>query len=167
MKTSPIYRFTVHPLLFVLEFVFKIAAGVVALIVLAAPDSFLDKLATGFGSLSEVYHKLAAWPEKLSYISMVIEDYNTQTAADFHQRYGGQAMDRVMDMLNEGVAFFQAVYQNLAEQPIATIGATLLAFLLFYACGRTCRFVRQRGQGSFLVRKEREIGNRIFKKNEA
>lgn len=164
MKSSRLLKLINHSILLVLEYVFKITAGIISIIVLGAPDSFFSKLGTGFGSFMQVYHKLTEWPEKMNYISTVIQDYNTQTAAVFHQRYGGQAMDRVMEMLNEGVAFFQAVYENLAQQPLATISATLLAFLLFYFCARTCRFVRQRGQGSYLIRKEREIGNRVFKK---
>ncbi len=166
MKSSRLLKLITHFLLLVLEYVFKITAGIISIIVLAAPDSFFSKLGTGFSSFIQVYHKLASWPDKLSYISTVIEDYNTQTAAAFHQRYGGQAMDRVMEMLNEGVAFFQSVYRNLVDQPLATVSATLIAFLLFYICGRACRFIRQKGQGSYLIRKEREIGSRVFKKTE-
>lgn len=150
------------PFLFLLEYIFKFAAGVVAVIVLGAQGSFFEKLGAGFGSLVDVIYRIIAWPDKLGYLGSVINDYNTLTAATFNQRYGGEAINRVMTSLNEGVAYFQAVYQNLVQQPISTILSTLFAFLLFYTCGRACRFIRQKGRGSYLTRKERKFGERVF-----
>lgn len=150
------------PFLFLLEYIFKLAAGVITVIVLGAQGSFLGKLGVGFGSLVDVIYRVITWPEKLTYIGSVINDYNTLTAASFNQRYGGQAINQVMTSLNEGVAYFQAVYQNITQQPVATVIAALFAFLLFYACGRGFRFIRQRGRGSYLIRKERELGEQVF-----
>jgi hypothetical protein len=56
--------------------------------------------------------------------------------------------------------------KNLTDEPVVTIGATLLVFLLFYIIGRACRFYRQKGQGSFLIKKERELGKRVFDQSE-
>ncbi|MGM0588012.1 MAG: hypothetical protein ACQETE_06350 [Bacteroidota bacterium] len=162
MNTSKLSRFITFPLLFVLEYLFKICSGVVAAIVLGARGSFFDKLGTGFGSLGNVIYKLLDWPERLEYFGAVINDYHTLTASRFHQQYGGQALDGLMDYLNEAVTYAQMVGQNLTQQPLGTLLATALAFLTFYFCARMCRFVRQRGTGSYLVRKEREWGARIF-----
>ena len=154
-------------ILFLLEYIFKFAAGVIAVIVLGAQGSFFGKLGAGFSSLFDVMYRIIAWPDKLTYIGTVINDYNTLTAASFNQRYGGQAINQVMVSLNEGVAYFQAVYENLIQQPFSTILAVLVAFLFFYTCGRVCRFIRQRGRGSYLTRKEREWGKRVFSGDES
>lgn len=162
MTTSRLSTLSAKPILFLLEYLFKLSAGVIAAIVLGAGGSFFGKLGTGFGSIAGVLRQIAEWPERLAYLGKVIQDYNTLTASTFNERYGGEAMNRVMESLNEGVVYGQAVYQNLTHQPLATIVATLIAFLIFYLIGRTCRFFRQKGQGSFLIKKERELGKRVF-----
>jgi hypothetical protein len=162
MNSSHLLTLIAKPILFLLEYLFKLAAGVIGMIVLGAGGSFFSKIGTGFGSIGEVLRQVATRPDTLTYIGTVIQDYNTLTAATFNERYGGDAINRVMELLNEGVAYGQAVYQNLTGQPVTTVGATLLVFLLFYIIGRGCRFFRQKGQGSFLIKKERELGQRVF-----
>lgn len=152
--------------LFLLEYLFKLSAGVIAIIVLGAGGSIAGKLGTGFGSIADVLRQIAEWPDRLVYLGTVIQDYNTLTASAFNERYGGETINRVMESLNEGVDYGQAVYQNLTQQPVATIVATLVAFLIFYVIGRTCRFFRQKGQGSFLIKKERELGRQVFDQSE-
>lgn len=162
MNLSRLLTLAAKPLLFLLEYLFKLAAGVIAMIVLGAGGSFISKIGTGFGSIGNVLYQVAEWPDRLTYLGTVIQDYNTLTAATFNQRYGGDAINRVMELLNEGVAYGQAVYQNITQQPVGTVAATVMVFLLFYVIGRTCRFYRQKGQGSFLTKKERELGKRVF-----
>lgn len=162
MNVSRLRTLAAKPILFLLEYLFKLVAGVIAMIVLGAGGPFFSKVGTGFGSIGNVLYQIAEWPDRLTYIGTVIQDYNTLTAATFNERYGGDAITRVMELLNEGVAYGQAVYQNLSRQPVATIGATVVVFLLFYIIGRACRFYRQKGQGSFLTKKERELGKRVF-----
>ncbi len=166
MNLSRLLTLASKPILFLLEYLFKLAAGVIAMIVLGAGGSFFSKIGTGFGSIGEVLRQVTKWPDTLTYIGTVIQDYNTLTAATFNQRYGGDAVNRVMELLNEGVAYGQAVYQNITGQPVATVIATVLVFLLFYVIGRACRFFRQKGQGSFLTKKERELGKRVFEQPE-
>lgn len=162
MKTSRLRRAASGTVLFILEYLFKFTAGVLALIVLAAEGSFWGKLGAGFGSLAGITRRIAGWPDQIAYLARVVSDYTSVTAAEFNRQYGGDAVNRVMDTLNEAVTYGQAVYHNLAVQPAATVGATLLAFLAFYLMARSCRFVRQRGRGSYIVRKERELGRRVF-----
>ncbi|MDR8391635.1 hypothetical protein NC796_10815 [Aliifodinibius sp. S!AR15-10] len=151
------------PLLFLLEYGFKFLAGVAAAIALAAKGSFFEKLGAAVGSLLPAIQQLTNAPAQAAYLGQVIEDYNTMTAATFNQRYGGQAINNLLDQLNEGVAYFQAIYQNLVQQPFATIFAALLIFLVLYLLGRICRFTRQRGQGSYVNRVERRLGDRVFR----
>lgn len=166
MKSSRLLMLAAKPFLFLLEYILKFSAGVIAVIVLGGQGSFFDKLGAGFGSLLGVLQKIIIWPENFTYVISVIEDYNTLTASAFNQRYGGQAINHVMESLNHAVTYLQAVYQNLTHQPFATVVATLISFLTFYSIARTARFIRQRGKGSYLVRKEREIGERIFHHSE-
>lgn len=163
MTKSRLLNFVAAPFLFLFEYLLKFSAGVISLIVLGDPGSFWGKLGTGYGSLLNVYEKIAEWPENVVYMGSVIHDYNTLTASAFNQRYGGEALNRVMDTLNNAVVYFQAVYQNLSHEPASTVVATIIAFLSFYLTARVCRFIRQRGQGSYIVRKEREFGDRIFR----
>ncbi|NBC03055.1 MAG: hypothetical protein GVY20_05040 [Bacteroidetes bacterium] len=165
MKKSRVIFTAVAPFLFLLEYLLKFSAGVISLIVMGDPGSFLGKLGSGYGSLLNVYEKIAEWPGDLVYIGSIINDYNTLTASAFNQRYGGDALNSVMDALNNGVVYFQAVYRNLSYDPFSTIAATTIAFLSFYISARACRFIRQKGQGSYIVQKERQLGDRIFRKN--
>lgn len=165
MKKSRVIFIAATPFLFLLEYLLKFSAGVISLIVLGDPGSFFGKLRTGYGSLLNVYEKIAEWPGDLVYIGSIINDYNTLTASAFNQRYGGDALNSVMDALNNGVVYFQAVYRNLSYDPFSTIAATIIAFVSFYFSARACRFIRQKGQGSYIVQKERQLGDRIFRKN--
>ncbi|MDZ7772991.1 MAG: hypothetical protein U5K31_09690 [Balneolaceae bacterium] len=164
MRYSPA-DMVIRPILFLMEYLLKAAAGLAALITLAAPGSFPEKLATGFGSLGEAVRRVVAWPDQAAWLARVIEDYNTLTAAAFNQRYGGEALNQVMAHLNRAVDFGQAVYGNVSLQPVATVSAVLLAFLACWISARGCRFVRQRGQGSWLTRRERKWGDRVFEKD--
>lgn len=166
MKSNRFLSLAVKPFLFLLEYMLKFSAGVIAAITLGGQGPFLAKIATGFGSFFNVIQRIMIWADNLTHIMTVVEDYNTLTAAAFNQRYGGQAINQVMASLNEGVAYMQAVYQNLTVQPFVTIIATFISFITFYAAARIVRFVRQRGKGSYIVRKEREIGDRFFRSSD-
>lgn len=149
--------------LFFLEYFFKLSSGVVSLIVIGASGSFSSKLGTGFASLLPTLMHVTEFPQKFSNTMDVINDYNTLTAASFNQRYGGQALNQVMISMNDGVAYFQGVYQNLSQQPVATILAVTVAFSSLYLIGRGLCFIRQKGQGSYITRLERKLGYRLFK----
>ena len=148
--------------LFLLEYCFKFFATVVAGIILAADGSFSTKLATGFGSLSQVIRKVLGTPREIGNMATVINDYNTLTAADFNAKYGADAVNGVLSYLNEGIVYFQDVYYNLTSQPFSTIFAVGVAFSVLYLLARVLRFARQKGQGSVLVQLERKLGDRVF-----
>ncbi|MEX0684969.1 MAG: hypothetical protein WD267_09135 [Balneolales bacterium] len=148
--------------LFLLEYFLKVSSGIAGLIVLGADGSFFTKLVTGYHSLLPVIGEIIKFPERMTYTWTVVDDYNTLTAASFNQRYGAQAVNHVMVSMNDGVAYFQSVYQNLAFQPIGTVFAFLVAFLSLYLLGRGICFIRQKGQGSYLAQMERKMGNRVF-----
>lgn len=148
--------------LFIIEYCFKLAAPLAAVISLGAPGLFFSKVAHGFRSLPQAVQEIIWWFRNISEIGQVINDYNTMTAANFNAKYGSGAINNVMDYLNEAVAYLQQVYVNLAEQPVTTILAALVVFLIFYLLSRVARFIRQEGQGSVIDRYERRAGRRVF-----
>lgn len=155
-------RATSGALLWLVEMAFKITAPVAAAISLGTRGGFFDKVGTGFASLPETIRELFLTLGSSDYVSQVINDYNTLTAASFNEKYGGGAIQYVMQYLNEGVVYLQRVYQNLTTETISTVIATLLVFVMLYLISRSVRFVRQRGQGSVVDRMERRAGDKIF-----
>jgi predicted PurR-regulated permease PerM len=155
-----------NAILFVVAFCLRLAAPIAAVISMAAPGNFINKVIEGFQSLPEAIRNIIWWIKRIPEIGIIIEDYNTLTAATFNRKYGSGTVNYVMDYLNDGVAYLRQVVNNLSEQPIPTILAAVLVFLVFYLLARTARFVRQEGQGSVVTKFERRTGNRVFKKNE-
>jgi hypothetical protein len=68
MNVSRLRTLAAKPILFLLEYLFKLAAGVIAMIVLGAGGPFFSKVGTGFGSMGSVWHQIAEWPDRLTYI---------------------------------------------------------------------------------------------------
>lgn len=149
-------------LLWVLEWACKVTASIAAAITLGTGGGFFDKVADGFGSLPKTLLQIYETISSSDYVSEVITDYNTLTAAAFNQKYGAGAVNYVMQYLNEGVRYLQAVYENLSIEPVTTLLAALFVFLILYLAGRSARFVRQRGQGSIIARLERKAGDNVF-----
>lgn len=157
-------RYIIQPIFFLIEFALKLAAPLSAIISMAASGSLIQKVVEGFRALPDTVGEIVWWIRNIPEISNIIDDYNTLTAAEFNQEYGAGAVNYVMDYLNEGVEYLQQVYVNLAERPITTISAALVAFFICYLSARVVRFVRQKGEGSVITKFERRAGNRVFKK---
>lgn len=145
------------------ELCFKIAAPLAAVISMASSGGFFNKLLEGFWSLPNAIREIVWWIQNLSEVSIIVDDYNSLTAAAFNQKYGAGAINYVMEYLNEGLTYLQLVYINFMEHPITTILAAVITFLVFYLAARIARFVRQKGQGSVFTRFERRTGKRVFK----
>lgn len=150
-------------ILFIIEICLKLAAPLAAIISMAAHGGFFYKIIAGFQSLPEAIREIIWWIKNIPEVGKIVDDYNTMTAATFNQKYGAGAVNYVMDYLNEGITYLQQVYQNLIEQPVSTVLAAVIVFLIFYLLARIVRFIRQEGQGSFITKFERRTGGRIFK----
>ncbi|MFH5833064.1 hypothetical protein [Halalkalibaculum sp. DA384] len=159
-------RILFKPALFILEYGFKLLAGVGTAIVLAAEGPFLAKLGAALHSFLPALQQIFRAPERIRNIGSIIEDYNTLTAAAFNDRYGGQAINHLLEQLNQAVAYIQAIYGNIVNQPVSTVTAALVTFMVLYLLARACRFARQRGQGSYVDRMERRLGDRVFRQYE-
>lgn len=145
-----------------LEFCIKISAGVVTAVVLAADGSLGTKLGTGYSSISSALRKLFDAPGDVADAAHLINEYHTLSASAFNEQYGANAINGVLGYLNGGIVYLQDVYQNFASQPFATFFASLIAFSSLYLISLVLRFARQKGQGSYLNRLERRLGERIF-----
>ncbi|GAA5522251.1 hypothetical protein LQ318_10895 [Aliifodinibius salicampi] len=159
-------RYIIQPIFFLIELALKLAAPLSAIISMAASGNFIQKVLEGFHSLPDTVREIIWWIRNIPEISNIIDDYNTLTAAEFNQKYGAGAVNYVMDYLNEGVEYLQQVYVNLAERPLSTILAALLAFFICYLSARIVRFIRQKGEGSVITKFERQAGDRMFKKGD-
>lgn len=156
-------RATSGALLWLVEMGFKITAPVAAAISLGTQGGFFDKVGTGFASLPQTIRELLVTLGSSDYVSQIINDYNTLTAAAFNEKYGGGAIQYVMQYLNNGVVYLQKVYQNLTTETISTVIAAFVVFVVLYLLSRSARFVRQRGQGSVVDRFERKAGDKVFR----
>lgn len=155
-------KYILSTILFLLEYFFKISGSVAAFIAVGAEGSFFSKLFSGYGSLVPALYRIFEFPEKSRFIANVIQDYNTLTASAFNRQYGGQAVNTVMETLNKAVIYLQSIYENISQQPVSTLLAGGFAFLSLYVIGRSLCFIRQKGQGSYLDRVERKLGDRVF-----
>jgi len=155
-------QFLKQLILIPIEYCFKLAAPLAAIISMAAQGGFVYKIVEGFQSLPEAIREIIWWFSNISEIGTIIDEYNTMTAANFNQKYGAGTINSVMEYLNEGVAYLQLVYLNLAEQPLATILAAFVVFMIFYLAARLVRFIRQKGQGSVIDKMERRAGDKVF-----
>ncbi|MCW9708034.1 hypothetical protein [Fodinibius salsisoli] len=157
------FRILKQLILFIIEWCSKVAAPLAAFISMGVQGGLLYKILAGFQSLPEAIQEIIWWVKSIPQVGSIVDDYNTLTAADFNQKYGAGAVNYVMDYLNDGLAYLQQVYQNLVKQPISTLLAATIVFLIFYLLARIVRFIRQEGQGSFITKFERRTGERIFK----
>lgn len=145
-----------------LEYCIKISAFAVTAVVLITNGSFGTKLGTGFASISSALRTAFSAPGKLVDTAYIINDYHTMTEAAFNARYGADAIDGVLSYFNGGITYLQEVSNTFAQQPFATFFAALISFGLLYFISLVIRFARQKGQGSYLNRMERKLGERIF-----
>lgn len=135
---------------------------VVTAVVLIADGGFGMKLGTGFSSISASLRSLFEAPGDIIGAAHLIDEYHNLSAAAFEARHGAEAINGVLAYLNGGITYLQDIGQNFATQPFATFFASLISFASLYFISLVIRFARQKGQGSFLNRLERRLGERVF-----
>lgn len=148
--------------LLLLEYCIKLSAVAVTAVVLVADGGLGMKLGTGFGSISPTLRTLFEAPGDIVETAHLINEYHNLSATVFEARYGAGAMDGVLSYLNGGIVYLQDVSQNFASHPFSTFFASLIAFGSLYLISLILRFARQKGQGSYLNRLERRLGERVF-----
>lgn len=153
---------TLKAFLFVLEYCVKLTAVVVTAIVMAAKGTFGDKLATGFSSVSSGLRNVFSAPGEIYGAAKLVSEYNSLSQSAIQEMHGFEAAHGVMTYLNGGVSYLASVGQNFSSQPFATFFAAVIAFASIYLISIILRFTRQRGQGTWLNKLERELAERIF-----
>lgn len=146
-----------------LEYCVKLTALAVTAVVLVTEGTFGMKLGTGFGSVSSTLRNIFGAPSDIIDTAYIIHDYNTLTASAFNERYGAQGIDSALAYINGALVYLQDIYYNFASQPFATFFAALIALSSLYLISLVLRFARQKGQGSYLNRLERKLGERVFR----
>lgn len=149
-----------------LEYCIKLSAFVVTAVVLTANGTFGTKLSTGFASISPSLRKLFNAPGDILEAGHLINQYHAMPAEAFEAQYGAGAINGVLAYLNGGITYLEEVGQSFASQPFATFFASILAFFSLYILSLVIRFARQKGQGSFLNRLERRLGEKVFESEE-
>lgn len=114
------------------------------------------------------YAGLAKFPGHVknmtSNLGAIHQDYNSLTANAFTFKYGGGAMDHVISSLNGTVGFINQAYENASDRPIETLSAVAIATVGGWALGRGLKFFGQKGQGGYITRMERNLGNKIWRR---
>jgi len=153
---------SVKAFLFILEYCVKLTAVVVTAIVMAANGTFGDKLAIGFGSISSGLRNVFSAPGEIYGAAKLVSEYNSLPLSAIQDMQGFEAAHSVMIYLNGGVSYIASVVQNFSAQPFATFFAAVIAFTSIYIISIILRFTRQRGQGSWINKLERDLAERIF-----
>lgn len=146
----------------IIEYCFKTCALLATGIVMVAPGGFSQKVGAGFSNLSGVLRQLAELPSEIRSMAVLVKDYNTLPSSTFNEMYTA-GIEPVMAYLNNINIYFELLGQSLISRPFATLGAALVLFASFYLLAWVIRFYRQKGQGSWKTRMERELGDKIFK----
>lgn len=162
MDWQPIGKAVAQFFLMLIEYSFKICAVIASFLVLGTQGSFTDKFQAGFSSLSRGIRKLIELPADITEISVLLNQYSTQTPARFAETYGADTANALLLKINGMTQYLLDISANLNRSPLVTLSAALLVFFSIYLMGWVIRFARQQGQGSLMVRMERNLGERIF-----
>ena len=147
-----------------IEYAMKATAATAGLLSLGADGGLVGKTLAGYRSIPATIGELRHIPAKLSSVTQIVNDYNTQTAREFTTTYGGDVLQMISDNLSGLINYGRQVAENFQTAPLTTVSAAGIAFLGAYGFGRMTRFWRQKGQGSFVQKFERDLGDRVFAK---
>lgn len=150
-----------------LEYGLKISAFLGALIAIGSGQTFLDKAMAGCASLASVFLRLPEAYDTAVEAGRVIRDHNALDAATLTELHGSSAADGVMQMLNEASLYVYSVNQNFLDAPLATTGAALLVFAMFFGTGWLLRIARQGHDDLFWVRVEKKIWSMMVGEKQA
>ncbi|MFT4310763.1 MAG: hypothetical protein ACMXYC_03970, partial [Candidatus Woesearchaeota archaeon] len=89
-------------------------------------------------------------------------DLDTMTAREFASKHGQVAADTLKIYTDNILEYFGNVGYNFSEQPISTAAAMITTAGLLYFGGEVAKFCRTRGQGGYINRVSRFLGNKVF-----
>lgn len=141
------------------EYILKVASIPAGLIAAGSAGSAISKAVNG-GS------KVWTTPiDAVSNFSMLVEistDYSVLTAKEFTSKYGTEIGNYFVKNLHGVIEWGTQLSHNVNNEPVETIIAVVVITGLLYAGGRVFRFVRQKGQGSYLIKMERKLGQKYW-----
>ena len=143
------------------EYASKVSSLPAGILALGSKGNFLEKMMSGASKVVTVPMEAVSRASFL--LDMKADELNPDvTKIDFLKKYGGGTVDYVGQMGQDVVAYFNQALTNYQDQPIETIAAGVGITGLLYGVGRLAKFWRQKGQGSWLDKKERGWGNKIW-----
>ncbi len=141
------------------EYVLKIASIPAGIIAAGSAGSALGKAVSGGSRVWTTPIDVVSNFRKLVEIS---HDYSVLTAREFTNKYGTEMGYYVVGILHGFIEWGSQFSHNVNNEPIETILAVIVITSLLYAGGRAIRFIRQKGQGSYLIKLERKIGQKYW-----
>lgn len=146
------------------ELLFKATALGVMPLTAASKGNTLEKVIGGYQKLPRITSLPQETYDLILKSKEVLDDLNTIPVTNFISKYASSALHNTLEHTNLAFNYMDNMYNNVVEQPLETSIAVLTSGLIAYSIARGLKFVRQEGQGSYLQKLERKIGNNLFKK---
>ncbi len=144
-------------ILFVAEYAAKGASVPIGLNTLASQESDIaSRYVDGITSAPGLLGRTA---KTLYEVVSAIKESHQVSAYEFAIEH----QPKIAKAIENGYNWLMATGDNLIQQPLATITATLAAGLTAYGTGALMRFHRQQGQGSFIDQAVRRCGKKVYK----
>lgn len=150
---------TVRQTLILPEYILKIASIPAGIIAAGTGGSALAKAIQGG---TKVWTAPIDAVKNLNKIVEISDDYTVLTAKEFTTKYGTEIGTYLANHLHGIIAWGTQFSHNINNEPIETVLAVLVISGLLYAGGRALKFVRQKGQGSYITKVERKLGHKYW-----
>ena len=141
------------------EYILKVASIPAGIIAAGSEGSALSKALHGGAKVWTTPVDVIINFRKLVEIS---HDYSVLTAREFTNKYGAEMGTYVVGILDGFIEWGSRFSHNVNNEPIETTLAVVVITGLLYAGGRAMKFIRQKGQGSYLTRVERKLGHQYW-----
>lgn len=141
------------------EYVLKVASIPAGIIAAGSTGSALGKAVSGGAKVWTTPIDVVRNFRKLVEIS---DDYATLTAKEFTNRYGTEIGNYLAGYLHGVIEWGNQFSHNMNNEPIETTIAVIVVTGLLYTGGRVIKFLRQKGQGSYITKVERKLGHKYW-----
>jgi hypothetical protein len=150
---------TLRQVLTLPEYILKVASIPAGVIAAGSGGSALTKAIQGGTKVWTTPIDAVKNVKKLVEIS---DDYTVLTAKEFTTKYGTEIGTYLAKHLHGIIEWGTQFSHNINSEPIETIIAIIIVTGLLYTGGRALKFIRQKGQGSYITKMERKLGYKYW-----
>jgi len=150
---------TARQILVLPEYILKIASIPAGIIAAGTGGSALAKAIQGG---TKVWTVPIDAVKNLKTLVEISNDYAVLTAKEFTTKYGTEIGTYLANHLHGIIVWGTQFSHNINNEPIETIFAVLVISGFLYAGGRALKFIRQKGQGSYITKVERKLGHKYW-----